>query len=85
MVVVKKSGDFFSEYGKAINIIKMDVEGSQISILKSIEDYIYKHEDIKIIMKWNSDYRTNDDYPYLNRNFNFNLLLWESNMLKNTE
>lgn len=85
MVVVKKSGDFFSEYGKAINIIKMDVEGSQISILKSIEDYIYKHEDIKIIMKWNSDYRTIDDYPYLNRNFNFNLLLWESNMLKNTE
>lgn len=36
-------------------------------------------------MKWNSDYRTFDDYSYLNHNFNIILLLWESIMLKKYE
>ena len=80
-VIVKKSGDFFKDKG-LINMIKMDVEGSEISILKGMEGYIYDNKDIKIIMEWNASYRTFDDYSYLGNKFNIFLLLWESNTLQ---
>jgi len=58
-----------------ISIVKMDVEGSEINIIKGMENYLKSHKEVKIVMEWNPTYRTNDEFNYLSSLFNINLLL----------
>jgi len=74
-VELKRFDDLFED--EKINIIKMDVEGSEINIIRTAENYIESHKGIKIIMEWNPSYRTNNDFNYLSRLFHINLLLPE--------
>jgi hypothetical protein len=84
-VIVKKTDGVLKNIGKVIDIIKMDVEGSEISILKNMDSYIRENKGLKIIMEWYSYYRSFDDYSYLDKNFNILLLLWESNAVQKYE
>lgn len=83
-VMVKKFDEVFkveNEYSD-IDMIKMDVEGSEINILRGMENYLNKHKKVKIIAEWNATYRTIEDFVYLNNNFNILLLLWEGDSLQ---
>ena len=72
-VELKRFDHLFED--EKINIIKMDVEGSEINVIRGAENYIKSHKGIKIIMEWNFSYRTNNDFNYLSRLFHINLLL----------
>jgi len=72
-VELKRFDDLFKD--EKINIIKMDVEGSEINVIRGAENYIKSHKGIKIIMEWNTSYRTNNDFNYLSSLFHINLLL----------
>jgi len=58
-----------------ISIVKMDVEGAEIDVIKGMENYLKSHKDIKIIMEWNVSYRNENDFDYLYNLFNISLLL----------
>jgi len=60
-----------------ISIVKMDVEGSEIDIIKGMENYLKSHKKIKIIMEWHVSYRNENDFDYLYNLFDINLLLPE--------
>ena len=77
---LKKFDDVFGE--QDVDLVKMDVEGSEIAILRGMSDYLSSHKKIKIVMEWNETYRTPGDFEYLKENFSILLLLWESNELK---
>jgi len=73
-VELKRFDQLFKD--ENINMIKMDVEGAEIVIIRGgLEDYIRSHKDIKIIMEWNPSYRTKNDFNYLSSLFHINLLL----------
>lgn len=59
--------DYFSN--SEIDIIKMDVEGAEIQILKSMRRYIANHKTLKIIIEWNRTYRSREDFSYLEKCF----------------
>jgi len=63
-----------------ISIIKMDVEGSEIDIIKGMENYLRSHREIKIIMEWNVSYRNENDFNYLYNLFRVNLILPDSKL-----
>ncbi|MGC8664013.1 MAG: FkbM family methyltransferase, partial [Thermoplasmata archaeon] len=79
-VDVKKLDDLFKD--ENIDLIKMDVEGSEISIIKGMNQYLKTHPDIKIIMEWSTSYRNEDDYIYISSLFNIYLLIFKSKVLK---
>jgi len=57
-----------------ISIVKMDVEGSEINIIKGMENYLKSHKEVKIEMEWNPSYRNENDFDYLSRLFHINLI-----------
>ena len=57
-----------------ISIVKMDVEGSEINIIRGMENYLRSHKEVKIIMEWNHSYRNENDFYYLNQLFKINLI-----------
>lgn len=78
-VTVKRFDDVFKD--EIIDMVKMDVEGSEIRILKTMESYLSGHKQIKIVMEWNNKYRNIDDFRFLRERFHIFLLLWESDRL----
>jgi FkbM family methyltransferase len=79
-VEVRKFDDLFKD--ENIDLIKMDVEGSEISIIRGMNQYLKTHQNINIIMEWNPLYRNEDDYIYLSSLFNIYLLSFKSNLLR---
>jgi hypothetical protein len=79
-VDVRKFDDLFKD--ENIDLIKMDVEGSEISIIRGMNQYLKIHPNIKIIMEWSPFYRTKDDFIYLSGIFNIYLLIFKSKVLK---
>lgn len=63
---------------QSINLIKMDVEGSEINIIKGMGDYLKKYNSVKIIMEWNPDYMGKEDYHYLDTTFRISLLFYSA-------
>jgi len=61
---------------ETIKMIKMDVEGTEIDIIRGgLEDYTIDHKNVDIIMEWNPFYRNKEDFDYLNRLFYISLIL----------
>lgn len=79
-VNVKKFDEVFGN--EIIHFVKMDVEGSEIAILRGMKYYLSVHKKIKIIMEWNETYTSANDFEYLKENFEISLLSWESGKLK---
>lgn len=75
-VNVNKFDDVFEN--ETIDLVKMDAEGSEIAILRGMENYLLVHKKIKIIIEWNQSYRTIDDFEYIKKNFEIFLLLCEN-------
>jgi FkbM family methyltransferase len=72
-VEVKRFDHLFEE--EKIDILKMDVEGAEMDVIRGMENYIESHQGIKIIMEWNNSYRKEYDFKYLKNIFHINLLL----------
>ncbi len=62
-VEVRRFDDLFKNDN--IDLIKMDVEGSEISIIRGMNQYLKTHPDIKILIEWNPSYRNEDDFIYI--------------------
>lgn len=75
-VDVKRFDDLFKN--ENISLIKMDVEGSEILVIRGMSSYLETHPNVKIIMEWSPAYRTQEDFIYLNNIFNIYLLLFKS-------
>jgi len=58
-----------------ISIVKIDVEGAEIDIIKTMENYLKCHKETKIIMEWFDIYRNKNDFNYLKELFNISLLI----------
>jgi len=78
-VELKRFDQLFKD--EPIKMIKMDVEGAEIDIIRGgLEDYTKSHEDVDIIMEWNPFYRNKEDFDYLSSLFHMNLLLLDAEL-----
>jgi len=78
-VELKRFDQLFKD--ETIKMIKMDVEGAEIDIIRGgLEDYTRDHKNVDIIMEWNPFYRNKEDFDYLSRLFHINLLVLDAEL-----
>ena len=76
-VEVKKFDDIFRN--ENIDLIKMDVEGSEIRIIRGMLQYLHDHKNVEIIMEWNPTYRNEEDFIFISKIFDVYYMLYNNN------
>ena len=76
-VELRRFDHLFAE--EEISIVKMDVEGAEIDIIKGMQNYLKNHMGMRIIMEWNPLYRTKSDFDYLRSIFKIYILVTSNN------
>lgn len=82
-VDVKKFDDLF--LNEEINLIKMDVEGSEIEIIKGMENYLSTHKNLKIVIEWNPSYMSKQSFDYLIKLFRIRLIKYYNGRIQTEE